>query len=148
MNNKIDNVPLVALWKIWGLRLVFLMMAAFLGPYQFLALFGETAHWSGWQGAGHSIFAALSLIALLGVFHPLKLLPVMLFELIWKTLWLLAIAMTAWLEHREIPDILDLWATIIGVVIMIVIIPWRYTFWSYFVQPVDLWRKNKNEQTK
>lgn len=133
-------MPTVPLWQTWGLRLVFLLMVVFLGPYQWSMILGDTADWTPWRGVGHVFLATMAVVSLVGVFHPVKLLPVMLFEIGWKSLWLLAIAFPALLNNREIPDVLYFWPTVIGIVIMVVLVPWRYVWWLYFIQPIDPWR--------
>lgn len=132
--------PHVPLWKTWGLRILFALIVGVMGTYQWSQIFAGTADWTAWKGVGHTMLASLALVSLAGVFHPLKLLPVMLFEIAWKSLWLLAIALPAWLDQRPIPDILDLWPTVIGIPIMLAVVPWRYVWWLYFRQPVEPWR--------
>ena len=51
------------------------------------------------------MLAALALLSLLGVRYPLQLLPLMLYEIAWKTIWLVFIAMRAWLAGKWNADI-------------------------------------------
>lgn len=134
------EAPAVPQWKIWGLRAIFLGMAAILGTQQWTMLFGGTEDWSVASGLAHSLLAALSLVAWLGVLHPVKLLPVMLFEIGWKSVWLLGIALPAHLGARVTPEIAELFWECIGIIIAPLFVPWRYVWWRYVAQPPEPWR--------
>lgn len=139
-----SEAPPVTLWRTWGLRLIFAAMAIVLSTEQWSYILGGTAAWSEWKGLGHCMLAILGLLAILGVFHPVKLLPLMLFEIAWKTVWLLGIALPAWLGDRVVPDIVNVPASAIGIVVVSMLMPWRYVWWRYVVQPVEPWRRDKN----
>jgi len=51
-------------------------------------------------GACGSIFLALGLISLMGLRSPLKFVPVLLLELVYKPIWLVAVALPLFLEGR------------------------------------------------
>jgi hypothetical protein len=51
-------------------------------------------------GACGSIFLALGLISLMGLRSPLKFSPVLLLELVYKPIWLVAVALPLFLEGR------------------------------------------------
>ncbi len=133
--------PPVPLWQTWGLRLIFLAMAIVLSTKQWSYILEGTTDWSSWKGLGHSMLATLGLLAVAGVFHPLKLLPLMFYEIIWKSIWLLFVALPAWLGDQEVPDLVDVWPSSIGIVVVMILMPWRYVWWCYVVQPVDPWRR-------
>ena len=137
-----SGAPPVALWRTWGLRLIFAAMAIVLSAEQWSYLLGGTANWSSWKGVGHSMLATLGLIAILGILHPVKLLPLMLFEIAWKAIWLLAIALPAWLGDRAVPDIMNVPASCIGIVVVSILVPWRHVWWRYFSQPIEPWRRD------
>jgi hypothetical protein len=46
-----------------------------------------------------SLLGALALLFLLGVRYPLKLLPVLFFELLWKVIWVFSAALPMYLEQ-------------------------------------------------
>jgi hypothetical protein len=51
-------------------------------------------------GASGSIFLALGLISLMGLRFPLKFAPVLLLELVYKPIWLVAVALPVFLDGR------------------------------------------------
>lgn len=134
--------PPVPLWQIWGLRIIFAGMAFVLGWQQWSSIFEGTAEWSAWKGLGRSMLAMLAVLAFIGIFHPLKVLVLMLYEMAWKTLWLLGIALPAYLDGREVPTIVEIVPSSIGMVLLLFLIPWRYLWWQWVVQPLDPWRRS------
>ena len=132
--------PPVALWRTWGLRLIFAAMVLVLGSNQWSQILAGTDDWPAWEGLGRSMLAMLALLALAGVFHPLKMLPLMLYEMGWKLVWLLAIALPAWVDGRVVPDIVNVTATCIAMVVLTILIPWRYVWRQYILNPAEPWR--------
>ena len=86
----------------------------------------------------HSFLAALAGLFLLGIFYPLRMLPVLVYELLWKSIWLLGIALPLWFSNQFDPDTRRMFYQSVGVVILIPIIPWRYLF----RRPADPWRSD------
>lgn len=92
-----------------------------------------------------AFLGALSILALLGLRHPVKMLPILFFELIWKALWTLAFGLPAWLQGG-----LDVYATSVmqavglGLIITPIAIPWRYVMYQYFLTPSDATRAAPN----
>lgn len=118
----------------------------------YLILFGGLAssewpglvHHEGWTSShaiASSLLAALSLLAGLGIRYPLQMLPVFLFELAWKAIWLAAIGLPLWLAHDMDAGT---WRTAItclaAVVIVPLLIPWSYVFANYVMKAGDRWR--------
>jgi hypothetical protein len=98
------------------------------------------AQWTLWQGVGKSLLTAISLMAILGIRYPLKMLPLLFFELAWKSIWLLGIALPLWLGHRIDADTADTIQACLMSAVFLVVIPWRYVFVSYVLQPGDRWK--------
>lgn len=142
MRDMEDGAPRVALWQTWGLRLIFVGMVTVLGFQQWSSILDGTADWSSWKGLGRSMLATLALLAVAGIFHPLKLLPLMLYEMAWKSVWLLVIALPAWLNGEPVPTIVNASASMIGIAVLTILVPWRYVWWRYVSQPIEPWRTN------
>ncbi|MCW8092256.1 hypothetical protein [Alteromonas sp. ASW11-130] len=135
--------PPVALWETWGLRIIFAAMVIVLGSKQLNYILEGASEWTQWRGLGHSMLATLAVMAIGGVFRPLAFLPIMLYEIAWKLVWLSVVALPPWLAGQEIPAIVNAKASLIGIGVLIVLIPWRYVWWRYFVQPIEPWRRKK-----
>jgi hypothetical protein len=91
--------------------------------------------------AVRSLLGAISLLALLGVRYPLKMIPLLLFEMLWKSIWLLAFALPRWsagtLDQNMQEEFYNFIATVI---IVAVILPWPYVVAEYVRNRGDRWR--------
>ena len=75
------------------MRFLFLLMAGFMGAmYVWPQLLFDWAEWDMNRGLAKSMLAALALMSLWGVRYPMQMLPLMLYEVAWKTIWLILIA--------------------------------------------------------
>jgi hypothetical protein len=119
------------------------------GTYALILAFLVTSIWPGvihhdhlalMHGVARSLLAAMAPLMLMGLRYPLKMLPVLFFELAWKTIWLLFFALPLWTAHQVDPDT---WETIKACALVWVIfpftIPWRYVFETYVKAPGDRW---------
>jgi len=96
---------------------------------------------SPFNGVGNSMFAAMPILALLGIRYPLKMLPLLLFEISWKAIWLAMVAVPLWLSHSPIdPNVSQTITACLMVVIYPIIMPWRYVFTTFAFQAGDRWR--------
>ena len=84
-----------------------------------------------WRGAFRGIF---------GIRYPLQMLPLLLFELVWKSIWVLAIGLPLWSAGRLDADTRETWnACLMGLVLFPLVIPWGYVWRRYVRQPGDRW---------
>lgn len=86
------------------------------------------------------LLTAMSLLAFLGLRYPVRLLPVLIFESVWKLLWLGLVA-----APRAVDGTLDAGTEeVIGscslVLVILAVIPWRYVWATYVRAPGDPWR--------
>ena len=133
-----SSLPPVATWRINAMRFLFLLMAGIMGAmFVWPQLLFESADWDVMRGLAKSMLAALALMSLLGVRYPLQMLPLMLYEIAWKTVWLVLIAGRAWMADKWTPDIEGLFYDCIGIIIAYFIVPWRYVWARYFAQPME-----------
>lgn len=83
---------------------------------------------------------ALSVLSILGLRYPLKMLPLLLFELTWKSAWLLTVALPHWMRGQWNKDLASTTFAISFVVIFIPLIPWSHVFEQYVKKSGDRWR--------
>jgi hypothetical protein len=91
------------------------------------------------QGTVTCMLGALSLLALLGVRYPLQMLPLLFFEMVWKAMWLLTVALPAWSSGRMSQGIADSAVACLMGVIFPIILPWRYVLDHYCRKAGDPW---------
>jgi hypothetical protein len=130
--------PPVATWRINAMRFLFLLMAVVMGGmFVWPQLLFESADWDVMRGLAKSMLAALALLSLIGVRYPLQMLPLMLYEILWKTIWIILIAGRAWMAGKWNADLESLFTDCIGIVIAFFIVPWPYVWARYFAQPME-----------
>jgi FtsH-binding integral membrane protein len=79
-----------------------------------------------------ALLGSLGLISLLGLRYPLKMLPVLMFELLWKCVWIIAYAVPLCLgKGLDVYASETLFATGLGVVLVPLVLPWDYIFKHY-----------------
>ncbi|KAB2879379.1 hypothetical protein F9K33_09700 [bacterium] len=93
-----------------------------------------------WHGVGSSLLFAMALLAALGIRYPLQMLPLLFFELVWKTIWLTGVALPLWLGDQLSAETAASAKECLMVVIIPFVIPWRYVIANYVKRPGDRWR--------
>jgi hypothetical protein len=82
---------------------------------------------------------ALSMLSILGLRYPLKMLPVLFWEFTWKASWLLSVALPHWLRGQWSKD-LGTTAFAVGMIVIFVpLVPWSYVVEHYVRTPGDRW---------
>jgi len=130
----------VSILRLYLLRALYLLIFVGQGFLQLPTLIHPTHPWTLWHGVGCCMLAALALAAALGIRYPLQMLPLLFFEILWKTLWLIAIAFPMWYAHHWDPATRESLPSILMVVIVPVLIPWSYVVANYVKMPGDRWR--------
>lgn len=128
-----------SLFRLYLLRAIYLFVVVGIGIEFWPGLIEHGRSWSVAQSSVNSLIAALSVLALVGIRYPLQMLPVLFFELIWKTIWLTVVALPLWLAG-QVPA--SMWGSIYAclmAVILIPFIPWAYVFETYVRKPGDRW---------
>jgi hypothetical protein len=98
------------------------------------------------RGAIPSLLGGIWLLAFIGLRYPLQMLPLLLFEFFWKTIWLLAFGLPQWSAGQMPPTWPeDFKAIAAGVILMPIVIPWGYVYRHYIKQPSDRWRRNSGD---
>jgi len=134
------TVPEVSLFRLYTLRAAYLLMAAGLGVYIWPVVFHHTDELAVTQGVRVALLAGLGATAALGLRYPVQMLPVLLFELVWKAIYLLAFALPLWSAHQISAAVAEDIKAVLMVVIFVPLIPWRYVFAHYVLRHGDRWK--------
>jgi hypothetical protein len=68
------------------------------------------------------------------------MLPILIFELVWKTIWIIAFGLPRWRQGLLPGDFADTMVDCLSLVILIPLIPWDYIWKTYIRVPGDPWR--------
>lgn len=84
----------------------------------------------------------LWIMGIIGVLHPLKVLPVLLFELGWKMVWLGFIGLPHWFAGVNAPRLGEdlILAGLLPLALAPLLIPWGYVWRNLVRAPVERWR--------
>jgi hypothetical protein len=128
----------VSLVRIYLLRAMYLVLAIGGGIAFLPQLVG---HEPTARGVIPSMLAGMWLLACFGLRYPLQMLPILLFELAWKTIWLVDYGLPQWSAGVTSPVFKeDFKAIAFGPVIFILVIPWGYVYRHYVKNPGQRWR--------
>src|SRR5580700_11218604 len=128
----------VSTLRLYVMRFVYLLNFVLLGLDVWPALFRHPGAWDPVKGVAFSFWAALSLLSGLGLRYPLQMLPLLLLQLVYKALWLAAVALPMW--SAVLSTVLTR-AMVIGVIVDVLGIPWSYVLTIYVKERGDRWRE-------
>jgi hypothetical protein len=130
----------VSLPRLYLLRLGYLVMAVGLAVTKWPLLIDDDKPWPLMEGVVTCMLVALSVLSFVGLRHPVKMLPVLLFELAWKVIWVAVVALPLWAGDQLDPATAEVFTSCLVVLIVLAIIPWRYVFTQYVQARGDRWR--------
>ena len=135
-----DSVPKAELsrTRLYVLRATYLLLVAGAGAMILPALIW---HEPTARGVIPAFIGAVALLAIFGLKYPLRMLPLLLFEFGWKTLWLLVFGLPQYLSGQQPPTFAeDFFNITFGVILMPLVIPWPYVWRHYVKAAADRWR--------
>jgi len=130
----------VSLFRLYVLRGMYLFILVGISVYVWPDLFDPDQHWEVILGQTNCMLAAFSLACALGLRYPLQMLPVLLWEVTWKTLWLLRVPLPQWISGHVDPALVPSIVANSLVVLVYLAIPWGYVFRHYVKARGDRWR--------
>ncbi|MFC0680628.1 hypothetical protein ACFFGH_22590 [Lysobacter korlensis] len=123
------------------MRFGYLVMGVGLVVFRWPSLL-QASSLSVMEGAVVCLMVALSLLAFLGLRYPIAMMPVLVFEVAWKLLWLAVVAVPHLLANDMDAPTEKLFSSVLWVVIIIAVTPWDYVWKRYVKEPGDRWRRS------
>ncbi len=129
-----DTLERPRVWRLHMMRALFAL--------NFISLFLD--NWSAvifpkeqldvLSGVAISFWAGFALLNLIGIRYPLKMIPILLLQLLYKICWIFS----TYLPTRRLGNLNDtyeefFWICIAGVALNLLVLPWKYIFRLYFV---------------
>ena len=121
----------------WRLRLL-------RGAYLFVGLGLVVARWPlvpelhqapRFEGTTVAMLTAMSVLALVGAWRPVRMLPILLFESLWKGLWLVVVALPAALGPGLDAGQSETLVNCLFVVPVLLVLPWGLVWDTYVRRP-------------
>ena len=131
----------VSLFRLYLMRLLYLLNFVLLGMSVWPGLIHHGKPWDPMHGIAVSCWAALSALSGLGIRYPLGMVPLLIFQLFYKSVWVLAVGLPLRSAGQLDPvaaELFDVCAK--GLVVDLIVIPWPYVLAHYVKRPGDRWR--------
>lgn len=127
----------VSTFRRYLMRLLYVLTFVMLGLSVWPEMINHAGAWDPVKGVAFSFWAAMSVLSGLGLRYPLKMLPLLLLQLLYKSIWVIAVALPLWSAFRsiELTRIMGM-----GAVVDLIVIPWPYVIANYVKKPGDRWR--------
>ena len=136
----------LSLRRLNTMRLGYAVMGLGLAATKWPQLIGRSESWPLYEGVSTYLLVAMGLLALLGLRYPVKMLPIMLFESLWKLMWLGVVAVPLWMGDGMNPATSKVAGAVLWVVIVIAVTPWSYVVSEYIKREGNPWRSNSSTQ--
>lgn len=127
----------VSLVRLYILRAMYLVLVVGLGAMIVPELVN---HEFTSRGVIASLLGAVWVLAFLGLRYPLEMLPLLMFEFVWKAIWMIAYGVPQWSAGRYPPTFAEDSFNIALGAILLFVIPWGYVWRHYVKQPGARWR--------
>jgi hypothetical protein len=134
-----SSVVSLPTWRLNVMRVGYFVMGVGLAVTKWPELLAHEP-WELKHGTVLTMLVAMSVLALLGLRYPQKMLPILVFEVGWKLTWLGVVALPLWADGRLTGATLDQAAAVLWVAIVIVVIPWRHVISQYVLARGERWR--------
>jgi hypothetical protein len=129
-------------FRLYLLRAGYLVIAVGLALMIWPGIIHPPENLSHMGAVVRAMLGAVSLLSAIGVRYPLKMLPLLFFELLWKSVWVLAFGLRLWAANRLGPDTGEtLNDCIFGIILVLVVTPWGYVLKHYLKAHGDRWRR-------
>ena len=127
--------------RLWVLRAVYLLVGGGLILFIWPAIISHSNQWPHMNSVVSCMLGAVSILALIGLFYPLQMLPVLFFEILWKSIWMIAVAVPLWRAGAMDAERMSTVRDIVPTIILLLAIPWPYVWANYVRRPAEGMRR-------
>ena|SRR5688572_4729811 len=123
--------------NIYLLRLLYFLMFVGVGLSVWRTLINQQDAWDHTKAVAFCVWAAYTTLGIFGLLRPLKWLPIVIFMIFYKALWVIVVAYPMWRAGTLVGSPAEqmartfFWAAVVG----IFVVPWVYVFKNYVMWP-------------
>lgn len=118
--------------NIYLLRVLYFLMLVMIGSESWATLLSHQGEWDHVRAVAWCVWAAYTTLSLFGLINPLRWLPIVIFMIFYKTLWLIFVALPLWRAGNLAGSSAEEMAGVfIAAPFLSVIIPWKYVWKKY-----------------
>jgi len=125
--------------NIYLLRVLYFLMLVFVGSDSWMSIINHQGPWDHVRAVAVCVWAAYTTLSFFGLINPLRWLPIVIFMIFYKSLWVIVVAYPLWRANalagspaEEMAHIF-FWAPMVSI-----FVPWKYVFQNYV-----MWSKPK-----
>lgn len=132
---QINKTVGVSKFRIYLLKFYYVVIIVLLGFQVWEEIFTHKEMWQPLPAVAYSFWGAFSVLAILGLIHPLKMIPLLLVQFSYKLIWLIIVAYPLWSAHQLTGTSSQglFKANSMGVVIDLLVIPWPYVLKNFIL---------------
>jgi hypothetical protein len=133
---QVDQIIGVSKFRLYLLKLYYVVIIVLLGFQVWEEIFTHKTLWQPLPAVAYSFWAAFSALAILGLIHPIKMIPLLLVQFSYKLIWLIIAAYPLWSAHQLTESSAQglFKANSMGVVIDLLVIPWSYVLKNFILK--------------
>ena len=118
--------------QIFAMRVGYVLVLVTVGNIAWSRILQHEGGWDPLVAAAVSMWAGSSVLSVFGLINPLKWLPLVLFEIAYKSIWLVVVAYPLWSSDQLTGSPAEgLTYTFLWVVVPILAMPWGYVLRTY-----------------
>lgn len=120
--------------SIYVLRVYFALMFFVMGYTAWTEIITHTGEWDPIKAVTWCVWAGYATISFIGIYNTLKMLPIAVFMVFYKALWLIVVAYPLWITDtlKDSPPE-ELASIFIWAMVALPFIPWKYFFFNYIL---------------
>src|SRR5690349_17657437 len=127
------------LWRLHAMRVGYAFMGVGLAIVKWPLVINYDQSFPLFEGVVAVLLTAMSLLAFLGLRYPVRMLPILLFESLWKLIWLSVVALPAALAGEVDQAMSQIIFNCSFDVVILAVVPWHYVWQRYVVARGDRW---------
>jgi hypothetical protein len=138
----------VSTFRLYLLRAMYVFVALGLAIFKMAPAILHPENLSPQDSVVVSLLGGFALLAVVGIRYPLKMLPLLFFEFVWKVIWVVAFGLPLLFSGHLDPNASfggteTLINCLLGIVLVPIVVPWGYVFKQYLKEPGARWGKQQ-----
>ncbi len=126
----------VSLLRLYVMRAMYLVLVIGLGA---MIVPEILSHEMASRGVIPSLLGAVWVLAFLGLRYPLEMLPLLMFEFVWKLIWMVFYGLPQWSSGLRPPTFAEDSFNIAFGAVLLLVIPWGYVWRRFVKRPGARW---------
>ena len=121
--------------NIYAMRFIYILMATFLALDVWTHIITYDQSWDPSDAMDWSVWAAFTVFAFVGIFRTVQMIPILLLEIVYKSIWLILVAYPLYQAENLSSESTDGMIFPFALVLLpIIAVPWGYVLKTYIIK--------------